>query len=84
LRRAVYPEKGASSYGYKVAQAFGLKVIKPEPALVPLTFTNGLKTPLKTLAGVSTDSRVNHTDASFDEALLFTHRGLSGPAILQR
>ena len=77
------PKMGASSYGYKVAQAFGLKVIKPEPALVPLTFTDGLKTPLKTLAGVSTDSRVNHSDASFDEALLFTHRGLSGPAILQ-
>ena len=77
------PKMGASGYGYKVAEQFGLKVVKPEPALVPLTFTDGLKEPLKTLAGVSTDSRVNHPEASFDEALLFTHRGLSGPAILQ-
>ena len=77
------PKMGASTYGYKVAEQFGLKVVKPEPALVPLIFTDGLKEPLKKLAGVSTDSRVTHTDASFDEALLFTHRGLSGPAILQ-
>ena len=77
------PKMGASRFGYEVAEQFGLRMIKPEPALVPLTFTDGLKTPLKSLAGVSTDSRVNHTDASFDEALLFTHRGLSGPAILQ-
>ena len=77
------PKMGASRFGYEVAEQFGLRMIKPEPALVPLTFTDGLKTPLKSLAGVSTDSRVNHTNASFDEALLFTHRGLSGPAILQ-
>jgi len=77
------PKMGATGYGYKVAEQFGLAVIKPEPALVPLTFTDGLKAPLKALAGVSTESRVNHPDASFDEALLFTHRGLSGPAILQ-
>ncbi|WP_026942213.1 BaiN/RdsA family NAD(P)/FAD-dependent oxidoreductase [Hellea balneolensis] len=77
------PKMGASSYGYKVAEQFGLGIIKPKPALVPLTFTDGLKEPLKALAGVSTESRVYHPDASFDEALLFTHRGLSGPAILQ-
>ena len=77
------PKMGASGYGYKVAEQFGLKLIKPEPALVPLTFTDGLKEPLKTLSGVSTDSRVHHAATSFDEALLFTHRGLSGPAILQ-
>ena len=77
------PKMGASGYGYKVAEKFGLTVIKPEPALVPLTFTDGLKEPLKTLSGVSTDSRVHHEATSFDEALLFTHRGLSGPAILQ-
>lgn len=77
------PKMGASTFGYKIAEQFGLKLIKPQPALVPLTFTDGLKEPLKALAGVSTDSRVNHPDASFDEALLFTHRGLSGPAILQ-
>ena len=77
------PKMGASSYGYKIAEQFGLKVIKPEPALVPLTFTDELKEPLKSLAGVSTESRVHHDATSFDEALLFTHRGLSGPAILQ-
>jgi len=77
------PKMGASSYGYKIAEQFGLNVITPEPALVPLTFTDGLKEPLKALAGVSTDSRVHHETTSFDEALLFTHRGLSGPAILQ-
>jgi len=53
------------------------------PALVPLTFTDQLKAPLKALSGVSTNSRVHAQEASFDEALLFTHRGLSGPAILQ-
>jgi len=77
------PKMGASGYGYKVAEQFGLKVIKPEPALVPLTFTDGLKQPLKALSGISTDSRVHHETTHFDEALLFTHRGLSGPAILQ-
>jgi len=74
---------GASGYGYKVAEQFGLSLIPPVPALVPLTFTDGLKAPLKALSGVSTESRVHHDKTSFDEALLFTHRGLSGPAILQ-
>ena len=77
------PKMGASSFGYKIAKNFGLNVINPEPALVPLTFTDSLKEPLKTLAGVSADSRVENANISFDEALLFTHRGLSGPAILQ-
>jgi len=58
------PKMGASGYGYKVAEQFGLKVITPEPALVPLTFTDGLKTPLKSLSGVSTDSRVHHEATS--------------------
>jgi len=60
-----------------------LNVIEPVPALVPLTFTDQLKEPLKTLSGVSVDARVTHGNISFDEALLFTHRGLSGPAVLQ-
>jgi len=77
------PKKGASGFGYKIAEKFGLEVVTPVPALVPLTFTDGLKAPLKALSGVSADSRVLHEKASFDEALLFTHRGLSGPAILQ-
>ena len=77
------PKMGASHYGYKVAKQFGLEVITPVPALVPLTFTDSLKEPLKLLSGVSADSRISHDKAVFDEALLFTHRGLSGPAILQ-
>ena len=77
------PKMGATSYGYQVAKQFGLNLIDPTPALVPLTFTDHLKEPLKTLSGVSLESRVSHENTSFDEALLFTHRGLSGPAILQ-
>ena len=82
------PKMGASSFGYKIAEQFGLNVITPVPALVPLTFTDQMKTPLKTLAGVSADCVVKNAPGSsqsaiFDEALLFTHRGLSGPAILQ-
>ena len=77
------PKMGASSFGYKIAAQFGINVISPQPALVPLTFTDQMKAPLKTLAGVSADCIVNNEKAQFDEALLFTHRGLSGPAILQ-
>ena len=77
------PKMGASSYGYKIASQFGLNVITPTPALVPLTFTDHLKEPLKALSGVSVDATVSHDKTEFNEALLFTHRGLSGPAILQ-
>jgi len=62
---------------------FGLAVIEPRAGLVPLTFTDALKEPLKALAGVSVDAVVRHGKTAFEEALLFTHRGLSGPAILQ-
>lgn len=77
------PKMGATGFGYKIAEQFGLNIIEPRAGLVPLTFTDDLKTPLKTLSGVSTDIVVQHGKTSFDEALLFTHRGLSGPAILQ-
>lgn len=77
------PKMGASGYGYKVAQQFNLNVIEPRAGLVPLTFTDTLKEPLKALSGVSADVRVEHGKIQFNEALLFTHRGLSGPAILQ-
>ena len=80
---ASIPKMGASRFGYQIAAQFGLKVIEPEPALVPLTFTDPMKAPLKALSGVSTECRVHHQKTTFDEALLFTHRGLSGPAILQ-
>ena len=77
------PKMGASRFGYKVAEQFGLKLVTPQAALVPLTFTDQMKAPLKALAGVSADCIVRNDAAQFDEALLFTHRGLSGPAILQ-
>lgn len=77
------PKMGATGFGYKIAKQFGLEVIKPEPALVPLTFTDELRMPIKALSGVSVDARVICKQTQFDEALLFTHRGLSGPAILQ-
>lgn len=77
------PKMGATGFGYKIATQFGLNVIEPRAGLVPLTFTDDLKIPLKTLSGVSTDIVVQHGKTQFDEALLFTHRGLSGPAILQ-
>ena len=77
------PKMGATGYGYKVAEQFGLDIITPEPALVPLTFTDQLKVPIADLSGVSVDTIVSNEAAAFDEALLFTHRGLSGPAILQ-
>ena len=77
------PKMGATGFGYKVAEQFGIDLIKPEPALVPLTFTDQLKAPIAALSGVSVDTIVSNEKASFDEALLFTHRGLSGPAILQ-
>ncbi|RZV43291.1 MAG: NAD(P)/FAD-dependent oxidoreductase [Acidimicrobiales bacterium] len=77
------PKMGATGFGYKVAEQFGLKIVEPRAGLVPLTFTDDLKTPLKSLSGVSTDVIVRHDKTRFDEALLITHRGLSGPAILQ-
>lgn len=77
------PKMGASSYGYRIAEQFGLKLIEPVPALVPLTFTDALKDPIKAMSGVSVDALVSRGKTTFDEALLFTHRGLSGPAILQ-
>ncbi len=77
------PKMGASGYGYKVARQFDLSVVEPVAALVPLTFTDGLKGHLKDLSGISVQARVSHGKTVFDEALLFTHRGLSGPSILQ-
>ncbi len=77
------PKMGATGYGYRLAEQFGLNVIEPRAGLVPLTFTDALKEPLQTLSGVSVNAAVRHGKTVFEEALLFTHRGLSGPAILQ-
>jgi predicted Rossmann fold flavoprotein len=77
------PKMGATGFGYEVAARFGLKVTPTRPALVPLTFEPGALARLAPLAGVAADVRVACGGARFDEAMLFTHRGLSGPAILQ-
>lgn len=77
------PKMGASPFGYKIAQQFGLKMVPPRAALVPLTFDVAALAQLKELAGVAVDAVVSVGKTSFDEALLFTHRGLSGPAVLQ-
>ena len=77
------PKMGATRFGYNIAAQFGLNIIEPVPALVPLTFTDQLKEPLKALSGVSVEATVSHSKAVFNEAMLFTHRGLSGPAVLQ-
>ena len=77
------PKMGSSGFGYKIAEQFGLKIVPPRPALVPLTFDTALLAQFKDLSGVSVDAVVSCGKTHFDEALLFTHRGLSGPAILQ-
>jgi predicted Rossmann fold flavoprotein len=77
------PKMGSSGFGYKIAEQFGLAIVPPRAALVPLTFDAALLAQFGDLAGVSVDVVVSCGKTSFDEALLFTHRGLSGPAILQ-
>jgi predicted Rossmann fold flavoprotein len=77
------PKMGASGFGYKTAQQFGLNIIPPRAALVPLTFDAALLAQFGDLTGLSVEAVVSCGKTSFDEALLFTHRGLSGPAILQ-
>ena len=77
------PKMGATAFGYKVAEQFGLQVTETRPALAPLTFEPMMLERLKGLAGVSVEAVVGHGKTKFREALLFTHRGLSGPAILQ-
>jgi len=77
------PKMGASRFAYGIANQFGLKVVEPRPGLVPLTFERDLLARLTGLSGVSLDAAVTHKKTRFEEALLFTHRGLSGPVILQ-
>jgi hypothetical protein len=76
------PKLGATGFAYDVARRFGLKIIEPRPALVPLTLP-GEQALFKTLSGVSADVVARAGKGRFREAALFTHRGLSGPAILQ-
>ena len=77
------PKMGATGFAYQIADRFGLPVTETRPALVPLTFGEDVMTGFAPMAGVATDARVSCNGTSFDEAILFTHRGLSGPAILQ-
>jgi predicted Rossmann fold flavoprotein len=77
------PKMGASGFGYRIAEQFDLKIVPPRAALVPLIFDAAMLAQFKELSGISVEASVSCGKARFDEALLFTHRGLSGPAILQ-
>ena len=77
------PKMGATDFGLQVARQFSLNIIKPQPALVPLCLEKNILDLTKTLAGISVDSLVSCNGVSFRENILFTHKGLSGPAILQ-
>ncbi|CAN7492970.1 NAD(P)/FAD-dependent oxidoreductase [Phenylobacterium sp. LjRoot164] len=77
------PKMGATGFGYDIARQFGLNIVETRPALVPLTFEVGMLERLKPLAGVAVDAVVSCGKTRFAEAMLFTHRGLSGPSILQ-
>ncbi len=77
------PKIGASDFGYKIAKQFDLNIITLKPALVPLTVQEETLEFCKNLSGISIDSIVSYKETKFRENILFTHRGLSGPAILQ-
>ena len=76
------PKMGATGFAYDLARRFGLKVVEPRPALVPLTL-GGEDVLFRDLSGVATPVEARAGKAAFREAALFTHKGLSGPAILQ-
>jgi predicted Rossmann fold flavoprotein len=77
------PKMGATGFGYEIADRFGLAVVETRPALVPLTFDAKTLERLAPLAGNAVDAEVACGKTRFSEAMLFTHRGVSGPAILQ-
>ena len=77
------PKLGASGVSYSIAKKFGLKLTETRPALVPLTFSGPELELMQPLSGVALPVRAKSGKIGFDEAMLFTHRGLSGPAILQ-
>jgi predicted Rossmann fold flavoprotein len=77
------PKMGATSFGYDVARQFGLKIVEPRPALVPLLFNAQDRSNYRDLAGISADVVTSIGKQRFREKMLFTHRGLSGPAVLQ-
>lgn len=89
------PKLGATGFGYRIAEQFGIDIVEPRPALVPLAFEGDIKDMTKDLAGVSVDATVStpidepsgkkrkQKPPTFQDGFLFTHRGLSGPSILQ-
>ena len=81
------PKIGATDLGYRLAKQFGIRMVEPRPGLVPLTFDAALWAPFSELSGLSLPVSIETGTAkavqSFDEDLLFTHRGLSGPGVLQ-
>jgi predicted Rossmann fold flavoprotein len=77
------PKMGATGFGYDIARQFGLSVLETHAGLVPFTFTGELHEIMKRLSGISAPASVTVNDTSFTEDILFTHRGLSGPAVLQ-
>jgi predicted Rossmann fold flavoprotein len=77
------PPLGATDFGYRVARKFGLKIQEARPALVPFTLSQQRQRELSTLSGISIDASVSCRGRQFRENILITHRGLSGPAILQ-
>ncbi|MDX2233935.1 MAG: NAD(P)/FAD-dependent oxidoreductase [Hyphomonadaceae bacterium] len=77
------PKLGATDFAYRLAAQFGLPIVEPAPALVPLTFAPADLDWMAPLSGVALDATAAAGGARFREAMLFTHRGLSGPAILQ-
>ena len=77
------PKAGASPFGYRIAEQFGLTVVDTRAALVPLTVQGPLLERCRALSGLSVDASVGYGETAFSEGLLFTHRGLSGPSILQ-
>jgi predicted Rossmann fold flavoprotein len=77
------PKIGATPFGYEIAKKFGLEVLETLPALVPLTFNEKILEMCKELTGLSIEAIVSFNKVLFQEGMLFTHRGLSGPSILQ-
>ncbi|MGB7756804.1 MAG: NAD(P)/FAD-dependent oxidoreductase [Salinisphaera sp.] len=77
------PKMGASGFGFDLARRFGLAVREPRPALVPFTLAGHERKPFAELSGLGLEVEAHCNDASFDAGMLFTHRGLSGPAMLQ-
>lgn len=77
------PSLGGSGYGYTLAEQFGMKLLPRSAGLVPFTFTDATHTLCQRLSGLSCEVRISNERAQFREDLLFTHRGISGPAVLQ-